>query len=171
MDENLDIEVLVAEPDKPKSKRGGHRPGAGRPSLVRENKIRIEQGLEPIPYKKKLNKKAPAKRKSDAILPQSKKARHQEILAEMLNRKGKYVVNRILEKAMDDEDSDQMECLKIVIDRILPKDYMMKAKGAGNQINIQITGIGQEVAIDSEEEFIDAIYDDVTEVEDDDSSS
>jgi hypothetical protein len=162
MDENLDIEVLVAEPEKPKSKRGGHRVGAGRPSLVRENKVRIEQGLEPIPYKKKLNKKAPAKRKSDAILPQSKKARHQEILAEMLNRRGKYIVNRILEKAMDDEDKDQMECLKIVIDRILPKEFMAKASNKSNAIQIHISGVGQEVSIDSEQ-IVDADYKEVYE--------
>jgi hypothetical protein len=162
MDDNLDIEVLIAEPEKPKSKRGGHRVGAGRPSLVRENKVRIEQGLEPIPYKKKLNKKAPAKRKSDAILPQSKKARHQEILAEMMTRKGKYIVARIIEKALDDEDRDQLECMKIVVDRILPKDYLMKANNKSNSIQIHISGVGQEVSIDSEE-VVDADYEEVYE--------
>jgi hypothetical protein len=164
MDNNVDIEVLVAEAEqeKPKSKRGGHRPGAGRPSLVRENKVRIEQGLEPIPYKKKLNKKAPAKRKSDAILPQSKKARHQEILAEMMTRKGKYIVARIIEKALDDEDRDQLECMKIVVDRILPKDYLMKANNKSNSIQIHISGVGQEVSIDSEE-VMDADYEEVYE--------
>jgi hypothetical protein len=163
MDENLDIEVLVAEPDKPKSKRGGHRLGAGRPSLVRKNNERIESGLEPIDYRKGLNKKAPAKRKSNAILPESKKARAQEILAEMLTRKGKYIVQRILEKALDDTDKDQMECMKIVIDRVLPKDYMMKAKGAGNSINIQIMGV--EGTTISQQDVVEADYE---EIDDDD---
>jgi hypothetical protein len=164
MDDNLDIEVLVAEPEKPKSKRGGHRLGAGRPSLVRKNNERIESGLEPIDYRKGLNKKAPAKRKSNAILPESKKARAQEILAEMLTRKGKYIVQRILDKALDDTDKDQMECMKIVIDRVLPKDYMMKAKGSGNSINIQIMGV-TDTSIGQVEDIDDVEY---TEVEDDD---
>ena len=165
MDNNVDIEVLVAEAEqeKPKSKRGGRRPGSGRPSLVRENKIRMEQGLEPIPYKKGLNKKAPVKRKSNAILPESKKARAQEILAEMLTRKGKYIVQRILDKALDDTDKDQMECMKIVIDRVLPKDYMMKAKGAGNSINIQIMGV--EGTTISQQDVVEADYEEIDEDE------
>ena len=146
------IEILVAEVEEPKKeRRGGYRVGAGRPSLVRENKIRIEQGLEPIPYKKGLNRKAPKKPKSNAILPASKKARHQEILAEMMTRKGKYIVQRIIDKALDPDDKDSLECMKIVVDRILPKDYMAKASNKSNAINIQITGIGQEVSIESEE--------------------
>ena len=160
MDDNVNIEVLVAEAEKPKSKRGGHRPGAGRPSLVRENKERMAAGLEPIPYKKGLNKKAKP-RKSQAIMPQSKKARHQEILAEMMTRKGKYIVQRIIDKALDDGDKDQLECMKIVVDRILPKDYMSKASGKSNAISIQIMGVDQ-VAI-SEEEVIEAEYDEVDE--------
>jgi hypothetical protein len=164
MDDNVNIEVLVAEAEEPKkSKRGGRRPGSGRPALVRLNKERMEQGLEPIEYKKGLNKKAaPKKRKSTAILPASKKARHQEILAEMMTRKGKYIVHRIIEKAMDDDDKDQMECLKIVVDRILPKDYMMKANNKSNSIQIHISGVGQEVSIDSEE-VMDADYEEVYE--------
>ena len=162
MDDNLNIEVLVAEPEKPKSKRGGHRLGAGRPSLVRQNNERIEQGLEPIDYRKGLNKKAPKKQKSNAILPMSKKARTQEILAEMMTRKGKYIVARIIEKALDDGDSDQMECMKIVVDRILPKDYMAKAKSNGNSININITGVGETV-IEAEEDVQDVDFEEVEE--------
>jgi hypothetical protein len=162
MDDNLNIEVLVAEPEKPKSKRGGHRLGAGRPSLVRQNNERIEQGLEPIDYRKGLNKKAPKKQKSNAILPMSKKARTQEILAEMMTRKGKYIVQRIIEKALDDDDKDQMSCMQIVIDRILPKDYMAKAKSNGNSININITGVGETV-IEAEEDVQDAEFEDVND--------
>jgi hypothetical protein len=141
MDDNLDIQVLVAEP---KEKRGGKRPGAGRPSLVRENKARMEQGLEPIIPKQKINKKA---YKSTAILPEKKKARAQEVLAEMLGRKSKYIVQKVLDKALDDNDEDQMACLKLVMDRVLPADYLSKVKGKSNQIQINITGVGQETTI------------------------
>lgn len=161
----VDIEVILAEPqaEQPvqEKKRGGRRPGAGRPALVRLNKERMAQGLEPIEYKKN---KIIKKRKSDAILPVSKKARAQEILAEMLGRESKYIVEKVLFKALDDTDDDQMACLKIVMDRILPADYLEKAKGKSNQISIQIMGVGDTVIHSSEQEEIqDADYEEIKE--------
>jgi predicted DNA-binding protein len=142
--DNLDIEVLVEAAKAPKEKRGGKRVGAGRPSLVRENKARMEQGLEPIIPKQKINKKA---YKSTAILPEKKKARAQEVLAEMLGRKSKYIVQKVLDKALDDSDDGQMACIKWVMDRVLPADYLSQVKGKSNQIQINITGVGQETTI------------------------
>ena len=109
----------------------------GRRSIEKTNEIRSKAGLPLI------KRKPPKvyKKKSDAILPVSKKKRHQEILAGMLNIKGKRVVDKVLEKAMNDNDDDQMACLKIVMDRILPTDYVKNMKGGGNQIQIQISGI------------------------------
>lgn len=152
-----DVEVLVSEvQDEPaKKRRGGKRPGSGRPALVRLNKERMAQGLEPILPNKKINKKAV---KSKAILPESKKARAQEVLAEMLGRKGKYIVQKVLDKALDDNDEDQMACLKLVMDRVLPADYLSKVKGKSNQIQINITGVGQDVAIESNDDIVDAEY-------------
>ena len=152
-----DVEVLVSEvQDEPaKKRRGGKRPGSGRPALVRLNKERLAQGLEPILPNKKINKKAV---KSKAILPESKKARAQEVLAEMLGRKGKYIVQKVLDKALDDNDEDQMACLKLVMDRVLPADYLSKVKGKSNQIQINITGVGQDVAIESNDDIVDAEY-------------
>ena len=153
-----DVEILVAEATAPKTKekRGGKRPGAGRPALVRLNKERMAQGLEPILPNKKINKKAV---KSKAILPESKKARAQEVLAEMLGRKGKYIVQKVLDKALDDNDEDQMACLKIVMDRVLPSDYISKMKGKNNQISIQIMGVGEtKISSEEEEEIIDGEY-------------
>jgi len=109
----------------------------GRRSIEDTNKIREAQGL-PL-RKHKISK--PKVRKSDAILPVSKKARHQEVLAGMLNSKGKKVVDKVLNKALNDEDDDQLACLKIVMDRILPSDYINKMKGNGNQIQIHISGV------------------------------
>lgn len=160
----VDIEIVVAEatPEQPVSekKRGGRRPGAGRPALVRLNKERMAQGLEPIEYKKN---KIIKKRKSNAILPISKKARAQEILAEMLGRESKYIVEKVLHKALDDTDDDQMACLKIVMDRILPADYLEKAKGKSNQISIQIMGVGETVIHSSDEEVQEAEYETIEE--------
>jgi hypothetical protein len=146
-----DVEVMVEEAT-PKKKKGGRRPGAGRPSLVRLNKERMAQGLEPIEFPKK-NYNKPAK--SNAILPQSRKARQQELLAEMLKGKSKFIVQKVLDKALNDDDKDQMACLTMVVDRILPKEYFTKAKASGNKIEISITGVDAQV---SQVETIDAEF-------------
>lgn len=134
-------------------KKRGRRAGTT-PSEVRENKRRIAEGLEPM--------KPPSVRNqpSKAILPISKKAKQQEVLAQMLGRKSKSVVSKILEKALDDNDKDQMECLKIVMDRIVPKDYLTKSAGKGNSINIQIMGVESSVTVEQEEDFIEGEFDD-----------
>ena len=138
-----EVDVVVEEATPVVKKRGGRRPGAGRPSLVRENKKRMEEGLPPLKPNKRIVKKA---YKSEATLPVSKKQRHQEILAEMLGRKSKFIVQKVLDKALDDEDEDQMACLKLVMDRVLPADYLAKNKGKSSGITIQILGVeGAEV--------------------------
>lgn len=130
---------------------------AGRRSIEDTNKIREANGLPLI------QKKEP---KSKAILPESKKARSQEVLATMLGRKGKNVVQKVLDKALNDEDDDQMTCLKLVMDRILPADYLAKVKGKSNQISIQIMGVGETTIQSSEEEeeedLVDIEYEEVT---------
>ena len=135
---NPEINIQLATEDSPTKtprKKGGKRVGAGRPALVRANNKLIANGLEPVSAVVQPTKKA--------ILSNSKKARSQEVLAGMLNSKGKAVIQKILDKALNDEDADQMACLKLVADRIIPADYLSKASGKGNQINISITGIGQ----------------------------
>jgi hypothetical protein len=131
---------------------------AGRRSIEETNKIREANGLPLI------QKKEP---KSKAILPESKKARAQEVLAVMLGRKGKNVVQKVLDKALNDEDDDQMACLKLVMDRILPADYLAKVKGKSNQISIQIMGVGETTIHSSEEEvdedLVDVDYEEVTD--------
>mgnify|MGYP000865303722 CR=1 FL=1 len=118
----------------------------GRRSNKDVNKIRASVGRKLIPEKK---------RKSTAILPNEKKKRHQEVLAGMLNSKGKAVVQKVLDKALTDGDDDQMTCLKIVMDRIIPADYISKAKSQGNAIQINITGVDEAII---EREPIDAEF-------------
>lgn len=139
-----EVKVVIQE-----RKRGGKRVGAGRPAQVRINNERIAQGLDPIPATRK------KKTNPFAILPESKKKRSQEILAVMLTKKSKAIVEKVLAKALDDEDKDQMECLKLCMDRILPKDYLVKNAGKSNSIQINISGVGQVETgeiIDVEEE-------------------
>ncbi len=108
-------------------------------SIAEVNAIRAEAGLP-------LRKSEAKPRKSNAILPASKKARHQEILAAMLTKKSKAIVQKVMDKALLDGDPDQMACLKIVMDRILPPEYFTKAKAAGNKIEINITGVETQIS-------------------------
>lgn len=139
-------------------KKAGRPPGVT-PAARRENKLRAEQGLPPL-------KPPSALKRYDAppIVAQSKRAKYQEVLAEMLNKKGKTVVKKILEKALDDDSPQQMEAMKIVIDRILPKDYLAKAKQKSGNVTIQIMGVeGQTVvtANSDEPDFIEADYEEL----------
>ena len=156
---NPEINIQLATEDSPTTttrKKGGKRVGAGRPALVRANNKLIANGLEPVSAVVQPTKKA--------ILSNSKKARSQEVLAGMLNSKGKAVIQKILDKALNDEDQDQMACLKLVADRIIPADYLSKASGKGNQINISITGIGQ---VETSSTEIDYDIQDAEVIEDD----
>lgn len=73
----------------------------------------------------------------------------------MLSKNSKNIVTKVINKALNDEDADQMACLKLVIDRILPPEYFTKAKASGNKIEIQILGVDAQV---SQVETIDADY-------------
>jgi hypothetical protein len=58
----------------------------------------------------------------------------------------------VLRKALDDEDKDQVACLKMCLDRMLPTSLFEKdAKGQRNAVTINITGLG-ETKIESVEE-------------------
>ena len=65
----------------------------------------------------------------------------------MLATSGETVINTIIKKALDDEDKDQVACLKMCIDRVLPMSYFEKGKDAtrGN-VNIQISMVGDAKA-------------------------
>ena len=87
--------------------------------------------------------------------PETKKKRSQEILAVMLSTAGNKVVEKVLSKALDDDDKDQTICLKMVMDRVIPQDYMQRVK-SGNKIEIQISGVDSPVNI-NEVQTIDAV--------------
>lgn len=127
-----------------------------RRSIDQINAIRKPLGLPEV------KRAVPKKPASKAILPESKKAKAQSALAKMLGQKGKEVVNKILSKALDDNDEDQMACLKLVADRIIPASYfdVSKEKAKSNGVTIQIVGVG-ETTISSTEEAIDADYEEV----------
>lgn len=123
-------EPLQQTDSKPK-KRGAR-------SIVEANKIRKEAGLSLL---------KPAEKESKAIVPRTKRAKGQEMLAKLLNLNGRRVIEKIIAKALDDDDKDQVICMKMCIDRVLPSSYFDKAKDAASRgVSITIMGVGAGVA-------------------------
>ena len=65
----------------------------------------------------------------------------------MLSTAGDKIGKKVLNKALDDDDKDQVVCLKMVMDRVIPADYLNRVKGTGNKIEIQISGVDSPVNI------------------------
>ena len=134
----------VKAPQKPRRK--------GRRSREETNKIRASLGLTV--------KVAPPKKdyRPPAILPEKSKAKSQELLAAMLQGKSTLVVKKVMDKALDDDDQDQMACLKLLIDRMIPTSYFEKENKGNKGITIQIMGVGEVGIKENEDEPIEAEY-------------
>lgn len=92
--------------------------------------------------------------------PIGEAGRIREFHARLLATTGDKVIETIIRKALSDDDKDQVACLKMCVDRLLPISYFEKEKGSGrNAINITISGIGGSTVIESEDTNED--YDDV----------
>lgn len=89
--------------------------------------------------------------------------RIQEFKARLLSSSGTKIIDTVIRKALDDEDRDQVACLKMCIDRVLPLSLFEKdAKGQRNAVTINITGLGDAKIeateiIDNEAEIVDYI--------------
>jgi len=108
--------------------------------------------LEDKPVKRKRGRPrktdVEAKKKRGVVgRPPGEAARIKEFHARLLATSGETVINTIIKKALDDEDKDQVACLKMCIDRVLPMSYFEKGKDAtrGNG-NIQISMVGDAKA-------------------------
>jgi hypothetical protein len=87
-------------------------------------------------------------KKKRAVLgrPPGEAARIKEFYARLLSTSGERVINTVLKKAMDDNDKDQVACLKMCMDRLIPVSYFEKEKAAGNRgIVINIQGLNDPV--------------------------
>jgi hypothetical protein len=90
-----------------------------------------------------------AKKKRGVVgRPPGEAARIKEFHARLLATSGETVINTIIKKALDDDDKDQVACLKMCLDRVLPMSYFEKDKDArkGN-VSIQISMVGDAKAI------------------------
>ena len=91
--------------------------------------------------------------------------RIQEFKARLLSTSGTKVIDTVLRKALDDNDKDQVACLKMCMDRLLPTSLFEKdAKGQRNAVTINITGLG-ETKVEAVE-TIDAEIVDYNEIDD-----
>ena len=105
------------------------------------------------------------KKRNKVGRPVGDAGRIQEFKARLLSTTGTKVIDTVLRKALDDEDKDQVACLKMCLDRMLPTSLFEKdAKGQRNAVTINITGLG-ETKVEAIEE-IEAEIVDYTEVED-----
>ena len=96
--------------------------------------------------------------------PTGDAGRIQEFKARLLSTTGTKVIDTVLRKALDDNDKDQVACLKMCLDRMLPTSLFEKdAKGQRNAVTINITGLG-ETKVEAVEE-IEAEIIDYTEVD------
>jgi hypothetical protein len=108
--------------------------------------------LEDKPVKRKRGRprktEVEAKKKRGVVgRPPGETARIKEFHARLLATSGETVINTIIKKALDDEDKDQVACLKMCIDRVLPMSYFEKGKDAGRgNVNIQISMVGDKKA-------------------------
>lgn len=101
--------------------------------------------------------------------PAGDAGRIQEFKARLLSTTGTKVIDTVLRKALDDNDKDQVACLKMCLDRMLPTSLFEKdAKGQRNAVTINITGLG-ETKVNAVEE-IEAEIIDYTEVQDEQDS-
>jgi hypothetical protein len=89
-----------------------------------------------------------AKKKRSVVgRPPGEAARIKEFHARLLATSGETVINTIITKALDNDDKDQVACLKMCIDRVLPMSYFDKGKDAGRgSVNIQISMVGDKQA-------------------------
>ena len=84
------------------------------------------------------------KKRNKVGRPQGDAGRIQEFKARLLSSSGTKIIDTVLRKAMDDNDKDQVACLKMCLDRMLPTSLFEKdAKGQRNAVTINITGLGE----------------------------
>ena len=96
-----------------------------------------------------------AKKSRNAVgRPPGEAARIKEFYARLLSTSGEKVIETVLRKAMDDGDKDQVACLKMCIDRLLPISHFEKqGQGRSNALQVQIvtTGTPQIAARETEQ--------------------
>ena len=83
----------------------------------------------------------------------------EEFKARIMNSpKSRKVLDAIMDAALDDEHKNQAAAWKLLVDRMLPMSYFDKNNAGGSRpsVNITISGVGESVAINGSDDYIDA---------------
>lgn len=81
----------------------------------------------------------------------------QELKERLLNSEdSSRLVNKVISKALNDDDPNQMVALKLCLERILPVSMFEKAKNEGAKIEINISSFGKpEIKTITDDDVID----------------
>jgi hypothetical protein len=77
-------------------------------------------------------------------LPMTEMQRLKELKDLLIQGKGKAVVQKIVDIALNDDHPGQMAALKMCVDRALPVSMFEKNTAQRNAVTINITGLGGE---------------------------
>jgi hypothetical protein len=105
------------------------------------------------------NKALAEARKRPVGRPKGDASAIEEFKARLLaSPKSRKVLDAILDAALDDDHKNQAAAWKLLVDRMLPMSYFDKDKAGGSRpsVNITISGVGESVAINGSDDYIDA---------------
>ena len=112
--------------------------------------INSEDCLKPVKGKKGRPRKAvieAAKNRNKGVVgrPKGDNSRIQEFKARLMGTAGDKIMTTLINKALNDEDKDQMAALKLCVDRLLPMSAFEAKKNQGQSaaITINISGMNE----------------------------
>ena len=107
-----------------------------------EKKVAVKKRKRGRPKKEEVKKyiKRPKRGR-----PPGEAARIKELTASLLLTHSQAIIRKIVHKALNDDDKDQMAALKLCVDRMLPVSYFEDKGVAGGSraITINITGVNE----------------------------
>ena len=120
------------------------------PSLVSQDVLAVNEEKK-VPVKKR-KRGRPKKEEVKKYIKRAKRgrppgeaARIKELTASLLLKHSQAIIRKIVHKALNDDDKDQMAALKLCVDRMLPVSYFEDKGIAGGSraITINITGVNE----------------------------
>lgn len=105
-----------------------------------EKKVAVKKRKRGRPKKEEVKKYI---KRAKRGRPPGEAARIKELTASLLLTHSQAIIRKIVHKALNDDDKDQMAALKLCVDRMLPVSYFEDKSIAGGSraITINITGV------------------------------
>lgn len=137
-----------------------------------EKKVAVKKRKRGRPKKEEVKKYI---KRAKRGRPPGEAARIKELTASLLLTHSQAIIRKIVHKALNDDDKDQMAALKLCVDRMLPVSYFEDKGIAGGSraITINITGVNDNPVemIEHEPVEVETTLIDYEEEEDDGSTS